>query len=284
MSANTTSVFSLALDKLHAVCGGGSRNGYNLHRWVLLKNFAHSHLTLATEEAERETDADSYRREELSVSENEDGFILPDPYFIGPQGGVTYDNESEWLDALLEDLTAEEQRNSVQSPEASTSVISTPEDFDEPLSPLYTPMSSTDDFGENLLSPDRDDAPLEPAWYELEDSPDSTRSSPLTIYDHPLPYYNVDSVQDLSVPGAIDDLSDEEEDSPATPSVTSASSSLDDSDALHTPLEQPRGLPHPRVFVDMDNSYFRSYEIDPLPFADSAADPTPAFVPSYQEC
>lgn len=293
----STSLFSLARDKLQSVVSGSTKDTCSLHRWVLLKNsIIHSSPLPAAPNAAspHEADADSvYRPEEEEVfeEEEEDQFSFPDPHSLHDDIPASGNGEAQWLDSLLEGLEDGDDDDDL-SEHMTSSSASPSEDSAEPLSPLYSPMSSSDDLADQSsfyhypmpyppVSP-----PVIPSWFELQapaaDDPVSTPSSPL--YDSPLPYYAVDELEDSPVPDAIEDTSDDESDTPSTPSATSTSSLAPFGPASpSTPPQRTRFLSHPQVYVETDDSYFYPFESDPLPFPD---DPDSARVvrPTYQEC
>lgn len=278
MSSESSSLFSLARNKLQYVVSGHVKDSCSLHRWVLLKNsIIRSHDPLPNAgDVKGEADTESAHRHDEEVLEEEDidTFMFPDPH----SQEASTNEESQWLDSLLENL---EDDDDDEPPSALPTV-----DDEEPLSPLYSPMSSSDDLVDQTgfysypipyppLHP-----PLIPAWYELEASTDSMDSLPATpvLYDNPLPYYDVDDLEDASVPDAIDDLSDDESDAPLTPSSGSTTSiSPPSSLPLSMPRERTR-LPfsHPQVYVEMDEPSYYSFELDPLPFPHESTTPPPA--------
>ncbi|PSS37415.1 hypothetical protein PHLCEN_2v751, partial [Hermanssonia centrifuga] len=279
MSTETTSLFSLARNKLQSVVGGGVKDSCSLHRWVLLKNsIIRSHPPLAAHDATDEADADSVYRheEEESLEEDEqDTFMFPDPHYLlpdeTPAAGI---DERQWLDSLLEGLEDDED-DDYSKLDGQLSALPTlaTDDVAEPLSPLYSPMSSSDDLADqsNYFSypmpypPPH--PPLIPSWFELQAPSDSALTSPVILCDNPLPYYAVDDLEDLPVPDAIEDTSDDESDAPSTPSATSTSSLAPiNSSSISTPPGRTRFLSDPQVYVDTDDSHFYPFELDPLPF------------------
>lgn len=95
-------------------------------------------------------------------------------------------------------------------------------------------------------------------------------------YVDPLPYYDMDDVEDLAVPDAIEDTSDDESDVVSTPSLvrSCSNSSLVDPASIPLPAERRR-RPQLQVYID---SYFYP---DPLPFRDDGLTYNPHV---YQEC
>lgn len=290
--SNSLSLFSMARSKLNAMVSSGSKDSCSLHRWVLLKN---SFLRSASvEPAPSQADAADvqhvYRHddEEARDEVEEDAFEFPDPHALGSRASNGGGAEQQWLDSLLEDLGDDDDADIG----VSTAVLPVDDD-DEPLSPLCSPMSSSDDLvGHSALlyqSPPIAypypipypplHPPLLPAWRQLEDA-----------HDHDaLPYYDAhDDVADLPVPDAIEDTSDDESDAPSTP-YSQSMSSLSPTDPASIPLppERRRLRGHPHVYVDTDDAYFYPFELDPpLPFHDEDPHESPRGFrsPIYQEC
>ena len=195
------------------------------------------------------------------------------------------DAESEWLDSLLEELEDPEDDD--------VPVPVVPAEYDEDhrhhhhLSPLLSPMSSSDD----LLSHDSYfpppiavpyPVPYPPLHHSLSDSytlgpivPPPHVSSP--AYDA-LPYYDSDDFDDLSVPEAIDDTSDDESDALSTPSL-GRSSPLEFADSTSVRMLDGRQQPH--VYIRTPDSYIGPHDIDPLPFPDEDHF---AYNGIYQQC
>lgn len=296
MSTESTSLFSLARNKLQSVVGGSAKDSCSLHRWVLLKNsIIRSHSptpSVANVKGEAVPDPTYRHDEDVFEEEEQDAFMFPDPHTVHTEEASTGD-ESQWLDSLLENLEDDEDEDFKVVNPASVLHLPVSDDDSEPLSPLYSPMSSSDDlvdqsdFYPYLVPYPPLHPPLIPTWYELEasaDSIDSAMPATPTLYDNPLPYYDVDDLEDAPVPDAIDDLSDDESDAPSTPSVGSTSISPSNS-TLSMPRERPRPPhPHPQVYVETDGPFYYPFELDALPFPhDPAAPPARAFRHSYSD-
>ncbi|KAI0781141.1 hypothetical protein BD413DRAFT_462861 [Trametes elegans] len=310
------SLFTMARSKLQSTVSGGVKDSCSLHRWVLLKNsIIRSHITPdpapPLEEAQAQV-ADVvppvYRpaEEEARDDVEEDTFMFPDPHsLVGSRTADGSDSEKQWLDSLLEDLGGDDEDADVEASGASVSALPVDDD-DEPLSPLCSPMSSSDD----LVNPAHlfyqpppiaipypvpyppVHPPLLPSWLQLDahgdDSIVHSGSSP-ALYNDPLPYYDVDDIDDLPVPDAIEDTSDDESDVISTPYSQSMSSlSPPDPASVPLPQERTRLRTHPHVYVDTDDDYFYPFELDPpLPFHHDEDRPDSArvFRPSIiQEC
>lgn len=281
MSAEPVTLNGLARNKLQSVA--------SLYRWVLLKNSITrdaqpSPPTPPASSSEGEAGTDSgYRHEEEDEAFEVVGhsyFSFPDPRSVhgedvsSPPSNV----ENQWLDSLLEGLEDDDDDD------IAASNVSTQDDAPETLSPLYSPMSSSDDLVDQSsfypypmpyppVSP-----PVIPSWFELH-APSNTGSDSVSTstssfgpYDSPLPYYAVDELEDSPVPDAIEDTSDDESDAPSTPSVASTSSLAHSPppplSSPSTPPQRTRFLSHPQVYVDTNDSYFYPFELDPLPFPD----------------
>lgn len=281
---------------------GSSSKRDSLYRTVLLKNcWSRSQFQDATPlSAEKAPSAvqDVYRQDEQQEvardNEEENTFVFPDPdALIGVRSGP-HDAENQWLDSLLESLGADD--------DFETEVVSglPGDEDDELLSPLYSPMSSSDDLVDHhdmysIAVPypvpyPPVHAPPVPAWFELTPSSspspsDSLDASP-PLYDDPLPYYYVDDVEDMPVPDAIEDTSDDESDGPSTPSTQSTSSPPLSSDSVSpisppTPTERRPLHSRPHVYIDAESSYFYPFHFDSFAPADSVR---AYHSPIYQDC
>ncbi|RPD65924.1 hypothetical protein L226DRAFT_530049 [Lentinus tigrinus ALCF2SS1-7] len=283
----------MARSKLQTAVSGGVRDSCSLHRWVLLKNsIIRSH---SADPAPPPADADVqlvYRHDDDEARDEveEDAFMFPDPHTLGSRSAAVGDSEKQWLDSLLEDLGDDEEDADVGT---SISVLPVDDD-DEPLSPLCSPMSSSDDLvGHSSLFYQPPPIaipypvpypplhpPLLPSWLQFDS------------HDHDaLPYFGADDdVEDLPVPDAIEDTSDDESDALSTP-YSQSMSSLSPIDPASVPLppERRRLRGHPHVYVDTDDAYFYPFELDPpLPFHDDEEHPLDSArvfrPPIYQEC
>jgi hypothetical protein len=287
MASQSTNLFSLARSKLHLSLG--SKDNCSLHRWVLLKNsiIQSPPLTTTTAPACSTVASTAYPpdEEEVGVEEEADSFMFPDAGKLADVRAVPA-SEAEWLDSLLETL-GDDDEDDEEYADGHSSSLQLDDDEDQPLSPLMSPMSSSDDLVNHpLYYP----PPVSVAYYPYPVPyppfhPPLVRShalrSPLDPspprYDDPLPYYDIDDVEDLSVPDAIEDDSDDESDAPTTPSlVTSNSSSLTDPASIPLPdVANRRSGRHPHVYIDTDESYF---------FNRLELNPHNSYNPIYQEC
>ncbi|EPT05904.1 hypothetical protein FOMPIDRAFT_1039231 [Fomitopsis schrenkii] len=298
------SLFSMARTKLQSVVGTGVKDSCSLHRWVLLKNSIYRSHPSDVAAAAPDRDDVSYARAQdeaadAVVEEQEVAFMFPDPdAFASPVAGFSSDSENEWLDSLLETLGCEDEDLDADDTEggADSVVVSVlpVDDDDELLSPLYSPMSSSDDLVDQssyYINPHAIPIPY-PIPYPPLQSPlvqrwlDFDESS--ALYHDPLPYYDADDVDDLSVPDAIEDTSDDESDAPATPFDHSTSSLVEPASVPPPPERRRRSdLLQPRVYIDTDDSCFYPFELDPIPHEDDPVTVDTARVyrpPLIQEC
>ncbi|KAI0637184.1 hypothetical protein C8Q77DRAFT_1096459 [Trametes polyzona] len=309
----SSSLSTMARSKLQSVVSGGVRDSCSLHRWVLLKNsITRSHTPVEPAPPQPQAGIAEvrtvYRRDEDDARDDsileEDAFMFPDPHSMGSRSAGGGDSEKQWLDSLLEDLGDDDEDMDIETASTSVSVLAVDDD-DDPLSPLCSPMSSSDDLVNHSslfyhpppiaipypipyppLHP-----PLLPSWLQLDAHGDDSIPPPSTavpLYNtDPLPYYDADDIDDLPVPDAIEDTSDDESDVLSTP-YSQSTSSLSPADPASVPLPQARTRLHtrPHVYVDTDDAYFYPFELDPpLPFHDEEHSDSRVFRPSIiQEC
>ncbi|KAG5635899.1 hypothetical protein H0H81_009724 [Sphagnurus paluster] len=279
--SDTPNLFTMARSKLHVSVGG--RDSYSLHRWVLLKNsIVSSSPCIPTSPPVSDVsspDDDADDTEEL------DSFMFPDAGKFVSGNPTDGDNASEaqWLDSLLETLGDDDEYDFAAESDHS---ISTPVDEDdEPflMSPMGSPMSSSDDLpSQSACYPHPITVsysypypvpypPFHPPLIKFDAAFDSSFSSLPAPYDDPLPYHDLSDAEQLSdsVPDAIEDTSDDESDTLLTPSLgrSSASITLADPASIALPADRskPR-VPLPHVRVASDDVYFSPF--DPLPFPD----------------
>lgn len=285
-----------------------------MHRWVLLKNSI-IHTPSLTTSCTAPTDTlDAFHTdslddgdgpdEEVCLEEESDSFMFPDAgKFVDTPSAAVNTSEAQWLDSLLETLGDDEDDDF--SADSDTHILPVDDDDDQLLSPLVSPMSSSENlttqaYTSPVLVPYSYPYPLPyPPFhpplihtYDFHSTLDSTLLSPSNSppYDHPLPYYDLDDVENLSVPDAIEDTSDDESDAPDTPSTGQSRSSIAlDPASIPLPADRSRlRHPIPHVYIDADDSYFYPFELDPLPFpADHHHQQQPQHhtsYNSYQEC
>ncbi|RDB24039.1 hypothetical protein Hypma_008746 [Hypsizygus marmoreus] len=303
--SDTTNLFSLARSKLHVSVGG--KDSCSLHRWVLLKNSIIRSPSVPSSpsasdypdvNSEYAVDDEADEEEEVN-SEELDSFMFPDAGKL--VGGSTADvtaSEAEWLDSLLETLGDDDDDEFTVESDPSLSILPVDEDDDQLLlSPMGSPISSSDDLPPlSAFYPHSTTVsysypypvpypPFHPPLihsYEFDSDFDPSLSSLPAPYDDPLPYHDLSDSENLSVPDAIEDTSDDESDAPPTPSMGRSTTSLTLLDAASIPLPSERSsLRHtnPHVHVESDDSYFYPFELDPLPFPEDHHTYN-----TYQEC
>jgi hypothetical protein len=265
-----------------------------LHRWVLLKNSINS-PTLSSSIASSSDlpPPDAHHHHHSSYSEEDDDestdellgsvtvptFMFPDAgnFVERPHDDAQHSSEAQWLDSLLETLGDDDDDDFGADSEQHLS--SSTEDDDEHLfSPSASPMSSSDDLPHMHHQPSYFSHPSVPysAPFSYPSSLtciyspsfDSSLAALPAPYEDPLPYSVSDDVDDLAVPDAIDDTSDDESDAPQTPSLGRSTSPLSFIDAASIPLPPDRSsLRHAgfRVLFDEDSCF---YPFDPLPFSE----------------
>jgi hypothetical protein len=235
---------------------------------------------------------DETEDEEVEVGcEESDAFLFPDAYKLSD--GQTNASEAAWLDSLLETLGDEDEYDDRdRGSDVHVSVLPV-DDEDDSYSPIMSPMSSSDDLIDQQFhyypSPIAVPYPVPYPPYHppliRSFEPDSLTSpldASLTPYCDPLPYYDLDDVEDLAVPEAIDDTSDDDEsDVVSTPSLIRSSTNLALVDPASIPLPAERRFPQLHIYLEPEDSQFYPYEHDPLPFPD---DRLPTYNHVYQEC
>lgn len=271
MTVELPNLPSMARSKLHSSVGGKSK--CNLHKWVLLKNSMLHALTppslTLSEPALLKHACEGDAEDEEVIT---DSFMFPDAENLLEAGDTS---EAQWLDSLLETLGDDDDSDS--------DVHSLPPDDDEdqPLSPLSSPMSSSDDLPSSaycvspISSPYTYPYPVPyppfhpPLVHPCDDDSfeDSLFNSSL---DNPFPYYDEDDVADLPVPDSIEDTSDDESDTLLTPSLEHSSSSLQFMESAAVSSLDDRislGRTIPGIFINTPDSCFYPHPDDfHLPF------------------
>ncbi|KAH7924551.1 hypothetical protein BV22DRAFT_1066479 [Leucogyrophana mollusca] len=303
MSAESTNLFSMARSKLQVAVGG--KDNCNLHRWVLLKNsiFRSSTPAAVHSSPSSTTDVNSvYIPEDDGDGDDEDeddeetdSFMFPDASDLVVRGGPDVNaSEAEWLDSLLETLCEGGEDEFSSDRDISVTVVPVDDDEDASISPLLSPMSSSDDLlNQHAYCPPPISVPYPVPYppfhpplihpYELGPVIESPLYSSPPAYDA-LPYYDTDELDDLSVPEAIEDTSDDESDAPLTPSL-GRSSDLYFVDPASVPLpgERRRRRSQPHVYIrTTTDSYLDRFQFDPLPFP--GEDHFPSYNDVYQAC
>jgi hypothetical protein len=289
-----SNLFSLARSKLHLSVGG--KDNCSLHRWVLLKNSivqsssvtATAAVTCCPNPVYSLVNGEEDDPDEEVGSEESDSFMFPDAgKLVGGHTAVVNSSEADWLDSLLETLGDEDEDEFTVDSDAHVSIIPVDDDDDQLLfSPMVSPMSSSDDLSNqspyitDVSYPYPYPVPYPPFNPPLNHSYDSQLSFSPAPYEDPLPCQDLDDSENLSVPDAIEDTSDDESDTPLTPSIRSTAS-ISPIDAASVPLPAERSRlrhTHPHIYVDETDSYF--YPFDPLPFPEEHFHSYTA----YQEC
>ncbi|KAH9484030.1 hypothetical protein JR316_0003509 [Psilocybe cubensis] len=306
MSSDSSALSLLTRSKLHLSTSG--RDSCSLHRWVLLKNSIVSSPALTTStllatqsdihSAYPTDDSEDDESEEVLGSMETDAFMFPDAGQLVPSSASSgiRGAEAQWLDSLLEELGDDEDDDEFAVDSDTHSATITVEDDEFPLySPLGSPMSSSDDLpNQPAYYPPSISVPYPVPYppyqsslihaYHFDSHFDPLIPSVSAPYEDPLPYYDTHDIEDLPVPDAIEDTSDDESDAPTTPSIGMSSSSLSLVDAASIPLPPERSrlrYSSPRVYVDSNDSYFHPFEFDPLPFPDEHVHTS---YNHYQEC
>ena len=303
MAAFATSLAGIARSKLQfSVSNSSLRDTASLHRWVLLKNsIVRSQPSSPASSTISEHSSIVYPPEDPApkpVGHDPEGnpcdpfeaFLFPDPDALScdftssspPPSPKSDASEAQWLDSLLESFSDEEE-------EPISTRRSVSDDDQEYLftSPSMSPLASSEDLTHH--SPYYESPPISvpypipypplfhPPLIRLEEP--LNRTTPLREAGRP--YFDVDELDDLSVPEAIEDTSDDDSDSLTTP-CRSAMSFVNPSVGID-PASVP--LPpevRPRVYVNTDAAYLYRFELDPLPFANDGHEYTHTVY--HQEC
>ncbi|KAF8626216.1 hypothetical protein AX15_004905 [Amanita polypyramis BW_CC] len=287
MSSDSSSLTLMTRNKMHS--SGGSKDRCSLHRWVLLKNSlsilptsspTNPSLNVFTE-TNQAYSVDSYEHNDEPVetgSENGDSFLFPDAGKLvstSQPGG----SEAQWLDTLLKELGDDEYEDELGEPDVISSASHVEDDDDDvPLSPLSSPVASSNDLHNQISYYSSDLAAVSfhipypqyqpPLLRSYQEVPSSISSLPAP-YDDPLPYHDLDYVTDCPVPDAIlEDTSDDESDTPSTPSFGRSSASLALSDSPSTsPIEHGVSRHSKNHLYPDKDALFLPFESDPLPFS-----------------
>jgi len=286
---DTSSLSSLARSKLQQSL---TKESGSLHRWVLLKNSITRNPPLtATTFAVNQPDIHSAplnggdeEYEEEYGDEERDSFLFPDAgKLLDSAEEDVPASEAQWLDSLLETLADEDGEDELSVDlQVSTSLMDDEEDL--PLSPLISPMSSSDDLINQSVyfpTPIPTSCPVSyPALLHAFDNPQPLMDS--SYAEHALPYRDIDDIEELSVPDAVEDTSDDESSAPPTPSLRDSASTLSPVDPASIPLPpERRRRPHPQVYIRSDTTFFFPFELDPLPFAENELR---TYTDDFQEC
>lgn len=302
MSSESRSLVSYARSKLHSAIGTSSKDKCSLHRWVLLKNsIIRSQPTTVPSCSSSTADVnhvyptdavdEEVGDEEVCAEEEHDSFMFPDAGQLAnhPSNSAVNDSESQWLDSLLETLGDEDDCE--YDSDVHVSLIPVDDDDDSAFTPSTSPMSSSEDLTSHpvyydppipmpypIVYPPYHSHLISAFEYDPLNSPLDSSYPPLNVA---LPYYDTDDIDDLPVPDAIEDESDDESDALSTPSTSRSMSAFVDPSTPHSRQQQSL----PQVYVDTDDSYFSPFELDPLPFPDDRRTSPLVFNNVYhQEC
>lgn len=303
MASFATSLAGIARSKLQlSVSNSSLRDTASLHRWVLLKNsIVRSQPSSPASPSIPEHPRVEYLPEAptpKSVASDSggnacdhiDAFFFPDPDALSydftpssaPPSPKSDASEAQWLDSLLETFSDDDEdeepnctRRSVSDDDQeylftspSTSPVASSEDLVHPSSYYESPRVS-------VSYPIPYPPLFHPPLIRLEEPPISSPQEPGRSYD------DDDELDDLSVPEAIDDTSDDESDTLTTPSRSAVS-------FVNPPVDvDPASIPlppevRPRVYINTDPAYLYHFELDPLPFANGGHEYTHTVY--HQEC
>jgi hypothetical protein len=287
MNKQDCSLSTMARSKLNLSVSG--RDSSSLHRWVLLKNSIVRSTTQPAPPAITTASATSGStlncRDQPSPTQDDeeaDSFLFPDAdKLVDNSSSLSADSsEAAWLDSLLESLDDED-----------TGPVA-PEDEDSLSIHIPSPMSSSDDLADSLYySPAAPCVysypypvpypPFHPPLirsYEHEEDDCSDDEDPLRdmLFDT-LPYHEQKDVDDLSVPDAIEDDSDDDSDIPPTPMLTDSTGSSISVDPTSVPLPSEEHNHRLQVYIPSQDGLYNSFDL--LPFSDH-------MLPSFarQEC
>ena len=281
MSSDPLSLTHMARNKMHT--SSGSKDNYSLHRWVLLKNSLSSSpasINAAPTTLSEINSTDNYsHRDDAIEARSEDGnsFLFPDAGNL-VSTSQSRGSEAQWLDTLLKALVDDEDDDDFSDPYLISSATPAEEDDDDDgsLSPLNSPMASSDDLHNqaSFYAPDLTAVPYhfpypqyQPSLLRSYQDVSSLSSLPAPYEDH-LPYHDLDFVPDYAMPDTIlEDTSDDESDTPSTPSFgrSSASLTLSESRSAQT---MARNTPrHAKNQLYPHEGGIFLFEADPLPFS-----------------
>ena len=305
MASFATSLAGIARSKLQlSVSSSSLRDTASLHRWVLLKNSIvrsqpssptspatsdHSSIARPPEDpAPKSVGHDS----EGNPCDQSEAFLFPDPDALSydftpsssPPSPKSDASEAQWLDSLLESFSDDDDDEDPISTRRSVS-----DDDQEYLftSPSMSPVASSEDLvhHSSFYEPPSISVSYPIPYPPLFHPPLIRLEEPLgrttPLQEAGRPYDEVDELDDLSVPEAIEDTSDDDSDTLTTPcrSAMSFVNPSVDVDPASIPL--PPEV-RPRVYVNTDAAYLYRFELDPLPFADDGHEYTHAVY--HQEC
>ena len=303
MASFATSLAGIARSKLQlSVSSSSLRDTASLHRWVLLKNSIvksqPSSPASSTISEHSSTACSSQDPAPKSVDHDSEGnifeaFLFPDPDALSydftpssPPPSKSDASEAQWLDSLLESFSDNDEEDEEGPINARRS---TSDDDEEYLfaSPSMSPAASSEDlvhhssFYESPPISVSYPIPYPPLFHPPLIHPEEPLSCTTPLQETSRPYDDVDELDDLSVPEAIEDTSDDESDTLPTPcrSAMSFANQSVDVDPASIPLPPEA---RPRVYVNTDPACLYRFELDPLPFANDGHEYTHSVY--HQEC
>jgi hypothetical protein len=263
-STNCSNLFSLAHTKLRSSFRGENWRRVVLHKTILLSPSQPTSAVEPSRASDAYHDDDTFDESSDDVQDVAHDYLFPDAgNLVEYSAAGTHSSEAQWLDSLLESLGDDDDDyfGPPSSPPPTSTTISSgavvsqkseheDDEEDEHLfSPSTSPMSSSDDLSalshqyypsgspsSSLSSSSSSSSSVQYPYispYPPFHPPLSKR--PYTFvsvshfdlpppYEDPLPFS--DDVDDMPVPDAIEDTSDDESDAPPTPSIGGSRSSL----------------------------------------------------------
>ncbi|KAF9792335.1 hypothetical protein BJ322DRAFT_36660 [Thelephora terrestris] len=302
MASFATSLTGIARSKLQlSVSNSSLRDTASLHRWVLLKNSIvrsqpsspasstvpeHSSIVYPPEDPSPKSIS---HEPEGNSCEHFDAFLFPDPDALSydftpsppPPSPKSDASEAQWLDSLLETFSDDEDDE--EGPINARRSVSDDDPEYVFTSPSVSPVASTEDLVHDASYSISVSYPIpypplfHPPLIRLED-----RSSGRSLLEEPGRVYgDVDELDDLSVPEAIEDTSDDDSESLMTPSRSAMSFVNGSVDVDPASIPLPAEV-RPRVYINTDPAYLYRFELDPLPFANDGREYTHTVY--HQEC
>jgi hypothetical protein len=273
-SSDTGNLSNLTRSKLQSSVAG--KDACSLHRWVLLKNSIVRSaptpeppaVTFSHHSDPPPSPSLDYLLDEPD-DEEEYSYMFPD---LENPAVEKNDSEAQWLNSLLETLGDDDDDF---APESEVQGLPVVDDDDDHLSPLPSPMSSSDDLTAPFYPP-MPYPPLYAPFQQAARQPYSCHARFEPSSDSPpqdedgLPYFDSDDVENLSVPDAIDDTSDDESETLTTPSLGQSSQDL----YLIDPASVPLPADHSRlrycdpyiVNAEDPDSEYNPFKFDRSPF------------------
>ncbi|KIY66287.1 hypothetical protein CYLTODRAFT_423565 [Cylindrobasidium torrendii FP15055 ss-10] len=268
--------FSLLRSARAKLCGSAlTPKTTELRKWVLLKSVViHSINPPATHTATSGRRSPEPEDDPVTIDAPE-ALIYPD---AESSGVVASASEAQWLDSLWGEL-GDDDDDFEEDPQAPS------HQDDEDDDGFISPMSSSDDLSSLASSSLTLSYPYlvpYPPYHPPLISPFHFASDLHASYHDPPPYLDDEDVEDMPVPDAIEDTSDDESESPSTPS-SGRSTPFDfvDPVAVPLPIDDSRHRQHgtdPYVYNDGDASFLQSFNLDAVPY------PNPSHSPFLEDC